>query len=331
MLNLSSSLSDLSSDEEPSQLPKRVSKDTVSLLNEKIGATLKPKTGRNKSLDSIQQILIALRFYATGTFQQVVGDCFGGIHKATISRVVKRVTDKIASLKPEYIRMPTTMAERAETKARFYAIAHFPGVIGAVDCTHVRIHSPGGENAEMFRNRKGYFSINVQVVCDATLRVCNIVARWPGSVHDSTIFNDSALCAEFEAGRYGNDYILGDKGYACRNFLLTPLANPQTRGEVAYNFAQVRTRNTIERCFGVLKSRFPALAGGMRLQNMETTLAVIVACAVLHNICILASDEQPDFEYEDLQDEVDVPEIIGNEARNPNTAVRRAVINTVFD
>lgn len=48
-------------------------------------------------------------------------------------------------------------------KEEFYSIASFPDVIGAIDCTHVRIQSPGGENAERFRNRKGYFSINCQV------------------------------------------------------------------------------------------------------------------------------------------------------------------------
>lgn len=66
------------------------------------------------------------------------------------------------------------------------------------------IQSPGGQNAELFRNRKGYFSINVQVVSDASLEVRNITARRPGSVHDSTIFNTSPLCVEFETRHYGD-------------------------------------------------------------------------------------------------------------------------------
>ncbi|KAH7961883.1 hypothetical protein HPB52_013099 [Rhipicephalus sanguineus] len=44
----------------------------------------------------------------------------------------------------------------------FYRIANFPGVTGCIDCTHVKIKSPGGDDAEVFRCRKGYFSINVQ-------------------------------------------------------------------------------------------------------------------------------------------------------------------------
>lgn len=66
----------------------------------------------------------------------------------------------------------------------------------------------GGENAELFRNRKGYFSFNTQVVCNSNLEIIDIVARWQGSVHDSTIFNNSRLRANFENGMYGNSLLL---------------------------------------------------------------------------------------------------------------------------
>ncbi|XP_045541246.1 putative nuclease HARBI1 [Papilio machaon] len=143
---------------------------------------------------------------------------------------------------------------------RFYSIAGFPRVVGAVDCTHIKINSPGGSNSELFRNRKGYFSLNVQVVCDSNLVIRNIIARWPGSVHDSTIFNDSPLCAQFERGDFGTMVLLGDSGYPCRPYLLTPLLNPLTHAEEAYNQSQIKTRNLIERLFGVLKRRFPCLS-----------------------------------------------------------------------
>lgn len=31
----------------------------------------------------------------------------------------------------------------------------------------------GGEDSEVFRNRKGYFSLNTQVVGDASLKICD--------------------------------------------------------------------------------------------------------------------------------------------------------------
>ncbi|KAH9374441.1 hypothetical protein HPB48_017097 [Haemaphysalis longicornis] len=48
----------------------------------------------------------------------------------------------------------------------FYMIGGFPGVTGCIECTHVRIKSPGGDTAEVFRNKKGVFSINVQPIND---------------------------------------------------------------------------------------------------------------------------------------------------------------------
>jgi len=38
-----------------------------------------------------------------------------------------------------------------------------PGIGGCIDCTHIKIQNPGGPDGEVFRNRNGYFSLNVQV------------------------------------------------------------------------------------------------------------------------------------------------------------------------
>ena len=102
----------------------------------------------------------------------------------------------------------------------------------------------GGEDAELFRNRKGYFSINTQVTCNGNLEITDIVARWHGSVHDSTIFSNSRLRANFE-NETCNGLLLGDSAYPLKQYLLTPILNPQTAAEQLYNESHIRTRNTI--------------------------------------------------------------------------------------
>lgn len=137
------------------------------------------------------------------------------------------------------------------------------------------------------------------MVCDANLKIRNIIARWPGSVHDSTIFNDSPLCAQLERGDFGNMSILGDSGYPCRPYLLIPLLQTRTPAEEAYNRSQIATRNPIERLFGVLKRRFPCLQNGMGFK-IDNIPPVVVTCAVIHNIiqdvviCILRKDSKKD-------------------------------------
>lgn len=68
----------------------------------------------------------------------------------------------------------------------------------------------GGPDGEIYRNRKSYFSINTQVVAGADLKILDIVGRWPGSTHDSTIFNASQLRARFEGGQFQNAVLLGE-------------------------------------------------------------------------------------------------------------------------
>ena len=66
--------------------------------------------------------------------------------------------------------------------------------------------------------------MNVQAVCSHDLKFTDIVARWPGSVHDSRIFRNSRLCAKFEKYDY-NGVLLGDSGYALNPYLLIPILN----------------------------------------------------------------------------------------------------------
>ena len=60
--------------------------------------------------------------------------------------------------------------------------------------------------------QKRMFSINVQAICDHDLILTNVVARWPGSTHDSRIFENSNICARLER-REIQDILIGDNGY----------------------------------------------------------------------------------------------------------------------
>lgn len=219
----------------------------------------------------------------------MVGDTVD-MSKSTVCRIIKRVSHAIAARSQFHIKFPTTQEEKQRTKLQFYKIAGFPGVIGAIDCTHIAIQSPGGDKAELFRNRKGYFSINVQCVSDADLCITDIVARWPGASHDATIFDSSRIRAILETD--SGSHLLGDSACPCKPYLLTPLATPQSTAERRYQKKHVATRNTVERMFGVWKRRFPVLKMGLRLK-LDTALAVIISTAVLQNIAQQRGEREP--------------------------------------
>lgn len=104
------------------------------------------------ALAPMNQLLLTLRFYALGTMLISVADMFG-VSVSSASRTIKNVSYAIAGLSGSFLKIPTDIVE---TKMRMFKIARFPLVFGAIDCTHVRIQSPGGEFSETFRNRKGY-------------------------------------------------------------------------------------------------------------------------------------------------------------------------------
>lgn len=312
----------------------RLTKQTVLNILELIENRLEYPLDRNFSVSPINQLLITLRFYATGEHLLSIAD-FGGMHVSTVSRIIKRVSEAIASLLPQYVRFPLTNEGIQRSKTEFYQKASFPNVIGAIDCTHVRIQSPGGVDAEVFRNRKGYFSINVQAICNARMEIIDLVARWPGSAHDATIFNSSTKKADFVNGLYPNCILLGDSAYNIRPFMMTPLLNPITGAEQLYNESQIRTRGVIEIVFGVWKRRFPVLAYGCRLK-LETTLTVIVATSVLHNIAQQMGEGEPPVVQDNQQlnhliAEGYVPNIpVGQHHINRGAAIRRQIIDEYF-
>ncbi|KAI4468974.1 hypothetical protein MML48_2g00018845 [Holotrichia oblita] len=232
----------------------RLSKPVVEYVINEIADEISSESNRNHALSASEMVLLTLRFLACGCFLQTTGHMMG-VDKSTASRAVNKVTRAIARLATNVIKMPSTAEEIDQTKHQFYNISKFPRCVGAIDCIHIKIQSPGGNDAENYRNRKGFFSINTQVICNANLTITNIVCRWPGASHDANIFRNSNIHNKFENGEFGNALLLGDSGYGVKSYMMTPLANPQTPAEHLYNEAQIRTRNVIERCFGVWKRR----------------------------------------------------------------------------
>lgn len=92
-------------------------------------------------------------------------------------------------------------------------------------------------------------------------------------------------------------HILGDGAYGIREYLLTPFKDfgHLTPEQQLYNKKFCSTRVTIENTFGIFKSRFRQLL----LLDMHTVSRLtkfIIACCVLHNLCIDNCDSLHDSE-----------------------------------
>ena len=241
-----------------------------------------PHKKRGNFLDPKFELLVLLRYLATGSFMLIAGDLLS-ISKSTAHGFIHRAMKIVCKSASKWIKFPSDIET---VKQDFQAKFEFPGVIGAIDCTHVKMESIGGPLAEVYRNRKGVFSINVQAVCGPKLMFFDVVARWPGSTHDSRIFSNSRLNFDLESGKFSDGYLLGDAGYPLKIFLMTPYSNPSNHSQKRYNKRHSQTRMFIEKAFGVLKRRFPLLKHGVKMRKGEDNCMLILAAFVLHNMII---------------------------------------------
>ena len=266
----------------------RFDKSTFSYIVDLIRTDLQRPTARSYGLSCEIQTAAAIRYYASGTFQTDVGEGLS-ISQSSVHRCILNVGTALNKLYDEFITWPDREQIR-KNKLQFYNIARFPNVIGAIDCTHVRIMRPSTDEHQ-YINRKFYPSLNVQAICGPTGFLHNMEVNWPGSCHDSFILRESNVYLHLEASPF-HGYILGDSAYPLTQWLLTPFSNPDTPQKHAFNLSHKKTRVLIENTFGRLKRRFHLLHSENRHPKIGDIVRDIRACGILHNIAV--SKNQPD-------------------------------------
>ncbi|CAH1987524.1 unnamed protein product [Acanthoscelides obtectus] len=257
---------------------------------------------------------IFLRYLGDPGFQSGVAEDYE-IHRTTACKTVSLVLNKVCQKADHSITFPTTVSELNDAKVKWQSRFTIPTVIGALDCTHVKIKRPG-RFVDEYVNRKGYTSINVQTTCDASEKFTSIDAQWSGSVHDGRIWRRS-IVNEVLSQFKGSFCLLGDSGYGISPWLLTPFKPAINRQQERFNLLHSRERVTIERLFGQLKMRFPILGNTVRVSS-EKVPKIILCCAVLHNVAKYLND---DFNLEEAFEDEPLDEVMyedeEDDDRNP--------------
>ncbi|XP_069075329.1 putative nuclease HARBI1 [Pleurodeles waltl] len=229
------------------------------------------------------QVLSVLHFLATGSFQNTVA-LTAGMPQPMFSLVLKDVLYALLKHLDGYIWVPER-AHLAYLKADFYDMGHIPHVIGAMDGTH-RALVPPSANEQVYRNRKNYHSINVQVVCLADQYISQVRAKFQGSVNDSYILRNSNvphMMAHYTQRGLGSECVT--------------LPRKMTS---FFNEAHIRMKRVMERTFGFVKARFRCLdaSGGALFYSSQKACQIIVASCMLHNVALrrqiplLADDDE---------------------------------------
>ncbi|XP_067135134.1 putative nuclease HARBI1 [Centruroides vittatus] len=244
------------------------------------------------SLTACDKVLMTLWFLGNREAYRSVSDRFG-VSKSTLFRVVQTTCTALSELAPQFIKWPSGEQVQEITQS-FHNKSGFPGVVGAIDGTHIEIPAPQ-IHAVAYVNRHGYHSIILQAVCDNSMVFISCHAGECGRVHDAEVYARSTLSGkiarEAETMFPYDSHIVGDGAYPINKQLMKPYPDNGhlTATQVRYNNKLSSARSVIERSFAHLKGRWRRLHY-LDMSKMESIPSVVMACCVLHNICITRGD-----------------------------------------
>ncbi|KAK1417483.1 hypothetical protein QVD17_26611 [Tagetes erecta] len=288
---------------------------------------LKPYIAQsNLSLPSDYAVAMVLSRLSLGLSAKTVAKRYS-LEPYLVSKITNMVTRLLSTkLYPEFIKIPAGRRRLHETTNSFAEITSLPNICGAIDNTHVRIHKlpPNLPNPNLYMNAYGFRSVQLQVVADHKKIFWDVCVKAPGGVDDATHFRDSLLYNRLISGDIVwekvvnvkghpvRPYIVGDWCYPLLSFLLTPfswnrMGNP---AQNAFDEGLMKGRKVVEEAIGLLKGRWSIL------QDMNVGLnhapQTIVACCVLHNLCQIAREPEPEV-WNEPEESGAVPRVLESE------------------
>lgn len=253
-----------------------------------------------------------------------------------------RILDILISKVDGIIKWPS-LEEAKRTASYFKRKNNFPGIIGCIDGSHIPIAKPAQQH-EAYINRKGFHSLILQAVCSEKRKFIDVecgkyfhyryvdsqsfyelIVGYPGSMHDARVLRRTYLGQILQNNPeeiiFTNEmHLLGDSAYPLSNSLLTPYRDNGNLNQIQkrYNFKLSSNRIRIEHAFGILKARFRILKY-INVHNTSNIPKIILACCILHNLCIDVNDEieQPEYEEEEpICECLDAQDRVGNLKRD---------------
>ncbi|XP_017470804.1 PREDICTED: putative nuclease HARBI1 [Rhagoletis zephyria] len=134
----------------------------------------------------------------------------------------------------------------------------------------------------------------MQAIVDDKYMFRNVSIKFPGSVHDATVFKEPGIYihASQVIPQYTtmiNDVstplmLVGDPAYPLLSWLLKPYTGSVTHREESFNRNLSSARVCVENAFGRLKGRWRCLSKRTDI-SIDMVPKLVVACSVLHKFC----------------------------------------------
>lgn len=256
------------------------------------------QTSTKQTEISIQLALTLYRLGVTGTTIQTIAALFGIGDGSTITRITRRVFSALIDIENKYIYWPS-QKERQHVIVPAIS-AYLPNCVGFVDGTKIELDEAPGIDRESYFDKDSNYSLQLQLICDHQLRIRHYILGYPGSVHDSRMWNESYMCSHLDAFFSQDEWLCGDKGYGLSKTVITPFRDNTTEVSVKdrhwFNKYFSSQRVAIEHVNGILKETFQSLKKlKLKINNAEGhchAIDWIKVCLILYNILNLSDNKK---------------------------------------
>ncbi|KAM7257224.1 hypothetical protein ACFE04_012965 [Oxalis oulophora] len=260
----------------------------------------------NLSLPSDYAVAMVLSRLAHGYSAKSLASRYS-LEPYLISKITNMITRLLATkLYPEFVKIPVSRRRLVEITQAFEEITSLPNVCGAIDSSPIKLRKVNSDYDNLYKCKYGYDSVLLQVVADHKKIFWDVCVKAPGGEDDASHFRDSLLYNRLISGdivwdkvmnvrgHHVRPFVVGDWCYPLLSFLMTPFS-PNGMGTPAHNLFDgmlMKGRAVVVDAVGLLKGRWRIL------QNLNVGLShapqTIVACCVLHNLCQIAREPEPD-------------------------------------
>ncbi|XP_071514958.1 putative nuclease HARBI1 [Panulirus ornatus] len=228
------------------------------------------------------KLLSTLTFYGTG--QSEAAAAMLGVSRTTAKHIISDVSKGICdSLKDRYLRFPDNYG-LVKLQKDFYRIGQIGRVVGCVVTMSVPVELWARKDMGVFESSCSDQMIKVLAVCGPMGQITYIVVLNNDVKSDWEILRESILFTLISVGKYKDAVLLTNDTFPKHSRLLRSSDTAATHKDDLI-FSHYRTLRQTELMFQKIKTRFPCLTVAME-QICPTNLDVVLACAVLHNVCL---------------------------------------------
>jgi hypothetical protein len=201
----------------------------------------------------------------------------------------------------EFVRMPE--GEDLAQVMEMYSVLGFPGAVGSMDATHVRLGKCPNSYIPVCKGKEGYPSLAWMCVVDHSKEFRYVGEFVFGATPDKSMCNTDPFLNEVEGGKYRDTrfftlddqgklqacrggYFITDAGMIKRACYVDPMKQRISHDEIVFAEWLESIRKDVECAFGILKMRFRILLNRVEFHSLAFVDRIFRCCAILHNMLV---------------------------------------------